>query len=143
MQVVRFDQWLFDNAFTHALGMLEGGEIQISDNALHFEESNPAFLGFVNEDLKDAFATLRLSYDALGFPGAYHPRNTAIWMRSFGQKIWNRTAFQAGGKTVAIQPGATIWEYNAYLAYNAGEEGGHGQAAAWYNQLRRPLHVSR
>jgi metal-sulfur cluster biosynthetic enzyme len=143
IEVVRYDQWLFDNAFTHALYMLEGEDVEISAEGMHFKESNPALLGFFNEHLKDAFASLRLSFDGRGFPNAYHPKDTGIWMRSFGQKIWNRTAFQAGGKTIAIQPGATIWEYNAYLAYNIGEEGGHDQAGAWYNLLRRPLHVTR
>ena len=142
IEVVRFDQWLFDNAFTHALSMVEGGDVEISEEAFWFAQSNPALLGFVNEHLKDAFASLRLAFDARGFPGAFHPQDTGVWMRSFGQKIWNRAAFQAGGKTVAIQPGATMAEYNAYLAYNAGEEGGHDQAGAWYNLLRRPLHLT-
>ena len=43
---------------------------------------------------------------------------------------------------LAIQPGATIGEYNAYLVYKVGEAGGHGQAADWYALLRHPLRVT-
>ena len=143
VRVVRFDQWLFDRAFTHTLSMLEGEGVQTSPEAKHFGDRNPALLGFFDEPSGDAFASLRLAFDARGFPNAFNSRETGIWMRPGGEKIWNRTAFQTHGGPIAIQPGATIGEYNAYLTYNVGEAGGHDQAGTWYDRLRRPLRVSR
>ena len=143
VKVVRFDQWLFDHAFTHTLSMLEGEEVQTAPRSMHFGDRNPALLGFCDEPTGDAFASLRLAFDARGFPGAFNPGETGIWTREGGEKIWNRGAFNSHGGAIAIQPGATIGEYNAYLAYNVQEEGGHDQAGAWYERLRRPLKVSR
>ncbi len=141
--VVRNDEWLFDDAFTHTLSMIEGGEIEVSTEGQFFEQNNPALVGFFNERGKDAFASLRLSFDSRGFPGAYDPQGTGVYLRSAGEKIWSRAAFQAVDGGLAIQSGAEIGEYNAYLLYNAGEAKGHNQARDWYNLLRRLLNVTQ
>ena len=140
---VRNDEWLFGSAFTHCLSMVEGGEVEVYDERRAFEE-NPAFVGLVNEKTQDAFASLRLSYDSRGFPRAYDPKQNNVGTTTGGNGIWARGPFYVKDKegSMAIQPGATIGEYNAYLAYNVGEEGGHGQAADWYARLRHPLRVT-
>ena len=93
------------------------------------------------EDNGDAFASLNLSYDSRGFPGAYHPKDRGLGT-IHDNRIWVRWAFHAAGGAHTIQPGATLGEYNAYLVYNAGEEGGHNQARERYNLLRHPLEAT-
>jgi len=147
IQTVRNDEWLFiEPTFTHAISMMEGGPVEISPHEgsqaewISFEQ-NPALVGFYNRSNGDGFVSLRLSYDAKGFPGAYGPNNTSITpdYRPWKSQDWVRYAFRGNH---AIQPGATIGEYNAYLLYNAGEKGGHDQVKDWYNLLRRPLKPS-
>ena len=142
--VVRNDEWLFRQAFTHSLSMMEGGEIVEvpAEENVSFEQ-HPALVGFFHQDNKDAFASLRLAYDARGFPGAYDSKHLSVGTTAYGNQIWSRDVFHAGGgEELAIQPGATVGEYNAYLCYNTGEEGGLRQAADWYEILRRPLEVT-
>lgn len=147
IQAVRNDEWLFlEPTFTHVISMMEGGPVEISQAEgsqaewISFEQ-NPALVGFYNKSNGDGFASLRLSYDARGFPGAYGPNNTSITpdYRPWKSQDWVRYAFRGNH---AIQPGATIGEYNAYLLYNVGEKGGHDQVKDWYNLLRRPLKPS-
>ena len=141
--VVRNDEWLFRQAFTHAFSMVEGDAIAAgpADQQASFAK-NPALLGFYNENNRDAFATLRLAFDAAGFPGAYDPRHTHIGTTRFGNQIWGRGAFHAGGERLAIQSGATVGERNAYLCFRVDDEGGLQQAADWYRLLRHPLRVT-
>jgi metal-sulfur cluster biosynthetic enzyme len=139
--VVRNDEWLFAQAFTHSLRMQEGGEIEKAPAATEvtFTE-NPALVGFFHEQTGDAFASLRLAYDARGFSGAYNPRALTLGTTGYGNQIWSRDVFHApGGTELAIQPGATVGEYNAYLCYNLEASGGQQQAADWYARLRCPL----
>ena len=141
--VVRNDEWLFRQAFTHSLRMAEGEEIMEApaDEAVSFEQ-NPALVGFFNEGSGDAFASLRLAFDARGFPGAYDPGHLSLGTTAHGNQLWSRDVFHAGEANAAIQPGAAAGEYNAYLCYNLREGGGHRQAADWYGLLRQPLSVS-
>ena len=142
--VVRNDEWLFRQAFTHSLWMAENGAIEenLAAKEVTFLE-NPALVGFTNTTSGDAFTSLRLAYDARGFPGAYDPQLLTLGTTNYGNQIWSRDVFHApGGKELAIQSGATIGEYNAYLCYNLGNPGGHQQAADYYAQLRCPLKVT-
>lgn len=119
---------------------MEGEEIEVGEDGGPFEQ-NPALVGLFNEQSGDAFASLNLSYDARGFPGAYNPQGRGVGtIRT--TKLWVRWAFHGQEGSPAIQPGATIGEHNAYLLYNAGEEGGHGQASDWYQLLRQPLRLT-
>jgi len=141
INVIRNDEWLFRKAFSHTVSMMDGGEIAVdSENGPSFEQ-NPALVGFVQESDGDAFASLNLSYDSRGFPGAYHPKDRGLGT-IHDNRIWVRWAFHADGGAHTIEPGSTLGEYNAYLLYNAGEEGGHNQARDWYHQLRNPLATS-
>ena len=140
--VVRNDEWLFRQAFTHALWMMEAGPVEqrpAMGDEISFAQ-NPALVGFYNEDNKDVFASLRLAYDARGFPGAYHPQHLSMGTTPYGNQFWGRDVFHVG-EEMAIQPGATVGEYNAYLCYSAADEGGQGQGVDWYDRLRRPLKV--
>ena len=140
--VVRNDEWLFRQAFTHVLWMMDGGQVEMAPAAegTSFEQ-NPALVGFFNADNKDVFASLRLAFDARGFPDAYQPRHLSMGTTAYGNQLWSRDVFHAGGEEMAIQPGSTVGEYNAYLCCSAREEGGYHQAAEWYEQLRQPLKV--
>jgi hypothetical protein len=136
--VVRNDEWLFRQAFSHSLHMYEGGDIirTPAGENLSFDR-NPAVVGFVDDTTTDAFVSLRLAYDARGFPGAYDPRRLTLGTTSYGNQLWSRDVFHERQELV-IQPGAYISETNAYLCFSAGEGGGE-QAATWYDLLRDPL----
>ena len=138
INVIRNDEWLFRKAFSHTVSMMDGGEISVDGADGPSFDENPALVGFVQEDNGDAFASLNLSYDSRGFPGAYHPKDRGLGT-IHDNRIWVRWAFHADGGAHTIQPGATLGEYNAYLVYNAGEEGGHNQARERYNLPRHPL----
>ena len=122
-------------------------EVEFGYGTVFFNQ-NPALVGLFDQKSKDAFASLRLSYGARGFPGAYRPNlwNDNIRTAYSGDRqLWVRKPFywRLRREGLAIQPGATIGEYNAYLLYNAGEAKGHNQARDWYNLLRRPLNVTQ
>ncbi len=139
--VVRNDEWLFRQAFSHSLIIMEGGETREIPAAegVSFEQ-HPALVGFFNQETKEAFVSLRLAYDARGFPGAYDPKHLSMGTTAYGNQIWARDVFHVG-KELAIQPGSTVGETCAYLCYNIAERGGHQQALDWYEVLRRPLQV--
>ena len=137
---VRNDQWLIGGVFTHMHSMMEGGEVEDYSEGQRFEE-NPALVGFSNENNKDGFSSLRLSYGARGFPQAYRPANLNLSLGHGG--IWQRGAFDAEEGGTVIQPGAMLDEYNAYLLCNLDEGNGHNQPGDCYNLLRRPLKVTR
>ena len=137
---VRNDQWLFGEAFTDTYSMMEDGELEVHHESAPFS-ANPALVGFFNEPSKDGFSTLRLAYGARGFPQAYRPSGLSLSFTSGG--IWQRVAFEAEKGGTVIQPGSMLDEYNAYLLYNIGEDGGPNQPRDWYNQLRRPLRATR
>ena len=141
IRVVRNDEWVIPRVFTRAIWMADGEEIM---TAASFKENrNPALVGFFDEASEDALASLRLSFDSRGFPNAYDPGYDSIHTTYTPDlHLWVRWAFNTGGASIAIQPGATIGEHNAYLVYNLGEEGGHDQAKEWYNLLRRPLKLA-
>ena len=101
-------------------------------------EQNPAMVGFLNEDNGDVFASLRLAFEARGFPGAYQPQHLSMGTTSYGNQFWNRNVFHAG-EGMAIQPGAMVGEFNAYLCFSAAEVGGLRQVGDWWERLRRPL----
>ena len=140
--VVRNDEWLFRAAFTHSLWMMEGGELveTPADQAVSLTQ-NPALVGFYHRDLGDGFASLRLAYGARGFPGAYDPELLSMGTTAYGNQIWARDVFHVA-EELAIQPGAVVWEHNAYLCYNAREAQGNRQAADWSRVLRAPLKAS-
>ena len=94
----------------------------------------------VDEESNDAFASLRLAYDARGFPGAYHPQLLSMGTTSFGNQFWGRDVFHVPSE-MAIQPGSWVTETNAYLCFSV-SEGGLQQAEEWYRQLRVPLLLS-
>jgi metal-sulfur cluster biosynthetic enzyme len=133
---VRNDQWLFGGAFTNMHSMMESEEVKQHSAATPFDQ-NPALVGFFNDNSKDAFSSLRLSYGARGFPQAYRPSDLNLSLDHGG--IWQRGAFAAETGGSVIQPGAMLDEYNAYLCYNLLEDGDHNQPRDWYNLLRRPL----
>jgi len=145
IKAITNDQWLFPT-FTHAIFMMEGGPVEISQvegsqaaDWIRFEK-NPALVGFYNKTTGDGFASLHLAFDAIGFPGAYGPNSTSMQAAyEYGGQVWVRYPFNSKGPSIGIQPGATIGEYNAYLLYNIGEEGEHNQPKDWYNLLRHPL----
>ena len=97
-------------------------------------------MGFSSERTKEGFVSLRLAYDARGFPGAYDPRHLSIGTTDYGNQVWVRDVFHVGTE-MAIQPGSTVGETCAYLFYNIAA-GGNQQAMDWYEILRRPLQVS-
>ena len=137
---VRNDQWLLGWACTDMYSMMEGGEVEDHPEGTQFDR-NPALVGFSDANNKDGFSSLRLSYGARGFPQAYRPSGLNL---SFGHgSIWQRGAFQAEAGGSVIQPGAMLDEYNAYLLYNLGEDGGRNQPGDWYNLLRQPLQMTR
>ena len=136
--VVRNDEWLFRQAFSHSLHMYEGGDIRRTPAGENLSfDGNPAMVGFVDDTTRDAFVSLRLAYDARGFPGAYDPRFLTLGTTSYGNQLWSRDVFHER-QELAIQPGAYVSETNAYLCFSAGE-GGLEQAADWYDLLRDPL----
>ena len=94
-------------------------------------------VGFVDDTTTDAFVSLRLAYDARGFPGAYDPRFLTLGTTSYGNQLWSRDVFHER-QEMAIQPGAVVSETNAYLCFST-DEGGVEQAATWYDLLRDPL----
>lgn len=141
--VVRNDEWLFRQAFSHAVHMHADGamaqtmiQTPAADN-MSFER-NPAIVGFVDETSRDAFVTLRLAFDARGFPGAYDPAWLTLGTTDYGNQLWSRDVFHER-QEMAIQPGAFVSETNAYLCFHL-DEGGLDQASHWYDLLRRPLH---
>jgi metal-sulfur cluster biosynthetic enzyme len=139
IRVVRNDQWTFKGVWTHEISMPDGGEISVYQKQISFEQ-DPALMGCYNSVNGDGFASLHISFDALGFRGAYANRASTL----LGSSGWVRYAFYSQNinssiPPVGIQPGATIGEYNAYLVYNANEPGGNNQARDWYNLLRKPL----
>ena len=139
--VVRNDEWLFRQAFSHSLRMDPGGQILTAPAAEEVSfDRNPALVGFFDDKSNDAFASLRLAYDARGFPGAYDPRLLTLGMTSYGNQIWSRDLFHEP-EEVAIQPGSTATERNAYLCFST-TEGGLEQSAEWYSQLSDPLSVT-
>lgn len=139
--VVRNDEWLFRQAFSHTLRMNEAEDIvtgpAVEDVSFNH---NPALVGFFDEESNDAFASLRLAYDARGFPGAYHPQLLSMGTTSFGNQFWGRDVFHVPSE-MAIQPGSWVTETNAYLCFSV-SEGGLQQAEEWYRQLRVPLLLS-
>ena len=139
--VVRNDEWLFRQAFSHSLRMDSGGQILTAPAAEEVSfDRNPALVGFFDDKSNDAFASLRLAYDARGFPGAYDPRLLTLGMTSYGNQIWSRDLFHEP-EEVAIQPGSTATERNAYLCFST-TEGGLEQSAQRYSQLSDPLSVT-
>jgi hypothetical protein len=152
ISVVRNDQWNFVHpVFTNSISMLDGETVKVypqqSGNIMF--EQNPAFIGHYNSANGDGFASLILSFDALGFTDAYKGAyaNSSSYLAGNGRSGWVRYAFDSrvlnmGQPRVGIQPGATIGEYNAYLLYNAKDTGGNNQAKDWYNVLRKPLKAS-
>jgi metal-sulfur cluster biosynthetic enzyme len=136
--VVRNDEWLFRQAFSHSLHMDEGGNIIATPaNQMVSFDRNPAIVGFCDETKQDAFVSLRLAYDARGFPGAYEPRFLTLGTTDYGNQLWSRDVFHQS-QELAIQPGAFVSETNAYLCFSLAE-GGVEQAADWYARLRAPL----
>ena len=140
VSTVRNDQWLLGGVFTHMHSMMEGGEVEDHPEGTGFDQ-NPALVGFSNEDSKDAFSSLRLSYGARGFPQAYRPSGLGLSLGHGG--IWQRAPFNADAGGLVIQPGAMIDEYNAYLLCNLQEGNGRNQSGDWYNLLHRPLEVTQ
>ena len=139
--VVRNDEWLFRQAFSHSLRMDEGGQILTAPAGEEVSfERNPALVGFFDENSHDAFVSLRLAYDARGFPGAYDPRMLTLGTTAYGNQIWSRDLFHVP-QEMAIQPGSTVTETNAYLCFSTAD-GGLEQAAEWYDVLRDPLSVA-
>jgi metal-sulfur cluster biosynthetic enzyme len=139
--VVRNDEWLFRQAFSHSLRMDEGGQILTAPAAQEITfDRNPALVGFFDDTNHDAFVSLRLAYDAGGFPGAYDPSMLTLGTTGYGNQVWSRDLFHES-REMAIQPGSTATETNAYLCFSTAE-GGLEQAAEWYNQLRDPLSVT-
>jgi metal-sulfur cluster biosynthetic enzyme len=136
--VVRNDEWLFRQSFSHSLRMDVGGAIIRAPAAENVSfSSNPAVVGFVDETKGDAFVSLRLAYDARGFPGAYDPKWLTLGTTGYGNQLWSRDVVHEP-RELAIQPGAFVNETNAYLCFNA-EEGGVEQAADCYDLLSHPL----
>jgi hypothetical protein len=136
--VVRNDEWLFRQSFSHSLHRDVGGAIIRTPAAENVSFSgNPALVGFVDETKGDAFVSLRLAYDARGFPGAYNPGLLTLGTTGYGNQLWSRDVFHESSE-LAIQPGAFVSETNAYLCFNA-EEGGVEQAADCYDLLSHPL----
>lgn len=136
--VVRNDEWLFRQAFSHCLRMDEAGSILTAPAAQNQSfDHNPAAVGFYDETRGDAFVSLRLAFDARGFPGAYRPGLLTLGTTGYGNQIWSRDVFHEA-RELAIQPGAFVSETNAYLCFSAAE-GGLEQAADWYGRLRAPL----
>ncbi|MFA6473189.1 MAG: hypothetical protein WCU00_14255 [Candidatus Latescibacterota bacterium] len=139
IKAVRNDEWLFA-PFSGIVMMMEGKSVETPEKEAISFESDPALLGFFSKITGDGFASLHLAFDAIGFPGAYGPNSTSMTTAyNYGGEIWVRYPFNSKGPSIGIQPGATIGEYNAYLLYNVGEEGGHDQLKDWYNLLRHPL----
>lgn len=128
------------------------------------EEGNPALLGFCGGpgDIgsgDDAFASLRLAYDAKGFLGAFDPIDNTmgrpetvfrgdLTRPDYRIELWARGAWNSPGvrnnphTTTQIAAGAFVSETNALLCYQPaapGASGGrHGQAAELYRRLRQP-----
>ena len=139
--VVRNDEWLFRQAFSHSLVMDAGGPIRTApaDGDVSVE-TNPAVVGFFDEDNGDAFVSLRLAYDARGFPGAYDPKLLSMGTTAYGNQIWARDVFHVPSEMV-IAPGSFVTETNAYLCFNTAD-GGLAQASEWHKQLSQPLAIT-
>jgi hypothetical protein len=124
-------------------------------------EGNPALLGFCGGagDIGsgDAFASLRLAYDAKGFPGAFEPVDNTmgrpetvfkgdLTRPDYRIELWARGAWNAPGvrqsphTAMQIMPGAYVSETNALLCYQPKDNGGgkHAPAAELYRRLRQP-----
>lgn len=139
--VVRNDEWLFRQAFSHAVHMHAGGDLvrtPAADNVRF--KANPLVVGFVDDTSRDAFVSLRLAFDARGFPGAYNPAMLTLGTTDYGNQLWSRDVFHERQEMV-IQPGAFVSETNAYLCFSL-DEGGVEQAADWYSLLSQPLRAT-